>query len=143
MLEESKKSFFPEKVKKMNEFAEKNPWLKFFLWFSPLVTLTWKILVWVYEKILPGLWEKLKEANLSTWSKKESVVFLCLTYFIIFTVIEAYLLLLIRNRIYHRKRERAKLNCFHKELEKKLKWINREMEKIMIKMKEAEQNKRD
>ena len=61
----------------MNEFAGKNPWVVFFSWLPPLVALMWKILVWAYEKILPGLWEKLKEikkalASSENW-KEENI----------------------------------------------------------------------
>ena len=54
----SKKSFFIGKIKKINEFAEKSPWINFFsrlLSLKEIAVLIWRVLVWIYEKALSKL----------------------------------------------------------------------------------------
>ena len=119
----SKKSFFTEKVKKMNEFAEKNPWVKFFSWFPPLVALIWKMLVWAYEKILSRLWKRLKEINWD-WNKINFVLVL-LHLFIAVVLVCLF--------CFRENKEKIELKYFYKKLEKEMEWVNEEIEKILLK----------
>jgi hypothetical protein len=93
MSEKSKKSFFTEKVKKMNEFADKNPWIKFFLWFPSLKEMSiliWKALVWIYKKFLSDvieeIWKRIKEIN-----RNKNINFFIFVLFLLLVVVAFFL----------------------------------------------------